>query len=566
MSGLRIHLAQISPLVGDIQANTNSLIQLALNLDTASNKQDSNNLAAKPTTELLVLPEMFLLGSTAADLLLRPDLNQRIEAALTRIQQQLPDSSLIVGYPRQHQGRLYNTLGVLHQGQWLAEYRKHQLSSQLHQNEPRYFQPGQQPGLVTINNCTVGLLINEDLYLTQLVQATAAQADVLVVASASPWYQDHHLERQNLVIHACQNLGKPIIYLNQVGGQGELVFDGASFACNAAGVITHQAAALAPATLQLHLNLNNKWDLNANPPNQITSWPDATAYLYKALVLGLRSYVEQHGFQGVVLGMSGGLDSALAAAIAVDALGADKVNGLMLPYHYTSAISLEDAQEEATLLGLKYQVISIAHVVESLVQALTPILNAPSNTNGADTSLENLQARSRGVILMAQANKQGLLLLTTGNKSELAVGYCTLYGDMAGGFNPLKDLYKTQVQQLCLWRNQQSYVIPHRVITRPPSAELAPEQQDSDSLPPYPVLDAILHGYLEQNLTAADLIQTGLDPAEVKRILHLVDFNEYKRQQAAPGIQVSTAPFGSARRHPLVSRWPLQFQLEQASD
>ncbi|HKM16345.1 MAG TPA: NAD+ synthase [Marinospirillum sp.] len=543
MSGLRIYSAQISPLVGDIQANTQAIIQLAKNLVV-------NNQA-----DLLLLPELTLTGYPPEDLLLRPALQGRIETALQQLQEEVQGISLIVGYPRSKNGQLFNAAGVLHKGQWIAEYFKQLLPNEQVFDEQRYFTAGQQTGVVEINGCKLGILICEDLWQPEPAAATvAAGADVLLALNASPWHEGKQYERLHLAQQHCQALACPLVYCNLVGGQDELLFDGASFALNAAGKVIAQAKALEEDGLLVNLQAGQQgWEASSTASNAIKSWPEDLAYLYGALVLGLKSYVNNSGFKGVVLGMSGGLDSALSAAIAVDALGADRVMGVMMPYHYTAAISIADAEEEARLLGVEYRVIPIAPMVESFMAGLADTFAGTSK----DTTEENLQARCRGVLLMALSNKKGLMLLTTGNKSEVAVGYCTLYGDMAGGFNAIKDVYKTKAFELCTWRNSQSYVIPQRVIDRPPSAELAPDQKDEDSLPPYSVLDKMLQGYIEDDLSAADLIAAGFKQEEVLRVVRLVDMNEYKRRQAAPGTRVTPKAFGKDRRYPLVNKWPV---------
>lgn len=548
MSGLRIYSAQISLLVGDIQANTQAIIQLA------------KSLAANNQADLLLLPELTLTGYPPEDLLLRPALQGRIATALQQLQDEVQGISLIVGYPRSKNGQLFNAAGVLHKGEWIAEYFKQLLPNAQVFDEQRYFTAGQQTGVVEINGCKLGILIGEDLWQPEpAAAAVAVGADVLLALNASPWHEGKQYERLHLAQQHCQALARPLVYCNLVGGQDELLFDGASFALNAAGEVIAQAQALEEDGLLVNLQVGQEgWEASSTTTNAIKNWPEDLAYLYGALVLGLKSYVNNSGFKGVVLGMSGGLDSALSAAIAVDALGADRVMGVMMPYHYTAAMSIADAEEEARLLGIEYQVIPIAPMVESFMAGLADTFAGTSkDTAYKDVTEENLQARCRGVLLMALSNKKGLMLLTTGNKSELAVGYCTLYGDMAGGFNAIKDVYKTKAFELCTWRNSQGYVIPQRVIDRPPSAELAPDQKDEDSLPPYPVLDKMLQGYIEDDLSAADLIVAGFKQEEVLRVVRLVDMNEYKRRQAAPGTRVTPKAFGKDRRYPLVNKWPI---------
>ncbi|GLR63988.1 NAD+ synthase [Marinospirillum insulare] len=548
MSGLRIYSAQISLLVGDIQANTQAIIQLA------------NSLATSNQADLLLLPELTLTGYPPEDLLLRPALQGRIETGLQQLQEEVQGISLIVGYPRAKNGQLFNAAGVLHQGKWVAEYFKQLLPNEQVFDEERYFTAGQEACVVEINGCKLGILICEDLWQPEPAAATVtAGADVLLALNASPWHEGKQYERLHLAQQHCQALARPLVYCNLVGGQDELLFDGASFALNAAGKVIAQAKALEEDGLLVNLQVSQQgWEASSNASSAIKSWPEDLAYLYGALVLGLKNYVNNSGFKGVVLGMSGGLDSALSAAIAVDALGADRVMGVMMPYHYTAAISIADAEEEARLLGVEYRVIPIAPMVESFMAGLADsFASTTKDATYKDVTEENLQARCRGVLLMALSNKKGLMLLTTGNKSELAVGYCTLYGDMAGGFNAIKDVYKTKAFELCTWRNSQGYVIPQRVIDRPPSAELAPDQKDEDSLPPYPVLDKLLQGYIEEDLSATDLITAGFKQEDVLRVVKLVDMNEYKRRQAAPGTRVTPKAFGKDRRYPLVNKWPV---------
>jgi NAD+ synthase (glutamine-hydrolysing) len=378
-----------------------------------------------------------------------------------------------------------------------------------------------------------------------------AGAEALLVLNASPWHQGKQQERVELARQRVQPLQVPLVYCNLIGGQDELLFDGASFAVDAEGQLQASAAALKETGLLTELEKNASGVELL--PGQQTAWPEPLAYLYGALVLGLQDYVNKSGFKGIVLGMSGGIDSALSAAIAVDALGKDRVTGVMLPYHYTASMSLEDAEEEAHLLNIEYQVYPIIPMVDSFMTSLEKAFAGTQR----DTTEENLQARCRGTLLMALSNKLGLMVLSTGNKSEVAVGYCTLYGDMVGGYNAIKDVYKTLVFQLAEWRNQQGRVIPQRVIDRPPSAELAPDQKDEDSLPPYPVLDKLLEGYIEQDKSAADLLAEGFSEDDVRRVIGLVDRNEYKRYQAAPGVRVTRRGFGKDRRYPLVNKWPI---------
>jgi NAD+ synthase (glutamine-hydrolysing) len=539
LSILRIYSAQINPIVGDFAGNTQKII-------TAAQE------AREQQADLLLTPEMVLTGYPPEDLLFRPALQQRVQAQLDFLAAEVKDITLVVGYPIIHEGQVFNAAGVLHQGQWIAEYHKACLPNDQVFDEKRYFAAGEQPVVIELKGIKLGLLICEDLWHAGPAQASVgAGAEALLVLNASPWHQGKQQERVELARQRVQPLQVPLVYCNLIGGQDELLFDGASFAVDAEGQLQASASALKETGLLTELEKNAS-GVELLPGDK-AAWPEPLAYLYDALVLGLQDYVNKSGFKGIVLGMSGGIDSALSAAIAVDALGKDRVTGVMLPYHYTASMSLEDAEEEAQLLDIEYQVYPIIPMVDSFMTSLEKAFAGTQR----DTTEENLQARCRGTLLMALSNKLGLMVLSTGNKSEVAVGYCTLYGDMVGGYNAIKDVYKTLVFQLADWRNQQGRVIPQRVIDRPPSAELAPDQKDEDSLPPYPVLDKLLEGYIEQDKSAADLLAEGFSEEDVRRVIGLVDRNEYKRYQAAPGVRVTHRGFGKDRRYPLVNKWPV---------
>ncbi|WP_114417944.1 NAD+ synthase [Marinospirillum perlucidum] len=539
MSTLRIYSAQINPRVGDFAGNCQQLLAAV-------------EAAREAGADLLLTPELVLSGYPPEDLLLRPALQQRVQEQLAVLAAQVTDMTLVVGYPVVRDGQLYNAAGVLQEGRWTHEYHKQCLPNDQVFDEKRYFTPGEESLVIKVQGIQLGIMICEDLWHPQPAErAQAAGAEALLVLNASPWHQDKHWQRVELASKRCQPLKLPLVYCNLVGGQDELLFDGASFAVDAQGELQVAAPALKQAGMLVELQQETQGvSLQAG---EQANWPDPLAYLYQALVLGLGDYVNKSGFKGVVLGMSGGIDSALSAAIAVDALGKDRVQGVMLPYHYTSSMSLEDAEEEARLLDIDYQVYPIAPMVDSFMTGLEQTFAGTQR----DTTEENLQARCRGTLLMALSNKLGLMVLSTGNKSEVAVGYCTLYGDMVGGYNAIKDVYKTLVFQLADWRNQQGRVIPQRVIDRPPSAELAPDQKDEDSLPPYSVLDKLLEGYIEQDKSAADLLAEGFSEEDVRRVIGLVDRNEYKRYQAAPGTRVTYRGFGKDRRYPLVNHWPV---------
>lgn len=412
-------------------------------------------------------------------------------------------------------------------------------------DEKRYFSAGHESCVVELKSYRLGLLICEDLWFDGPVDAVAAAgAEVLLSINASPYNREKPYIRKTLLTSHCQRTGLPLVYLNQIGGQDELIFDGCSKAFDAAGNMTHRLAGFAEQTALFNLN-----ELQVEPMlAPAASLPDL-AQVYEALVLAVRDYVTKNGFQGAVLGLSGGIDSALTLAIAVDALGKDKVQAMMMPFRYTADISIADAKEEAEILGVEFDIVSIEPMFDAFMGQLAPMFAGTER----DTTEENLQARCRGVVLMALSNKRRRLVLTTGNKSEMAVGYATLYGDMAGGFDVLKDVPKTLVFKLSEYRNTVSYVIPQRVIDRPPSAELAPDQLDQDSLPPYDILDAILEGYVEQDKSVADLVAAGFDEAVVRKVIRLVDINEYKRRQAAVGPRITARNFGKDRRYPITS-------------
>lgn len=534
---LRIALAQSNFFVGDIPANTQKVRQLA-------------ELAKQQGGEVVVFPELCLTGYPPEDLLLRPSLTPRIEHALASLAD-LSDIILVLGYPKVVDGELYNMAGAWLNGQCLAEYAKQKLPNYQVFDEKRYFSAGQRSCLFNYKNTRIALTICEDIWHAEPIAAAKAQgADVVLCLNASPFHLDKQQQRLAIVQQRAIHNQLPIAYLNLVGGQDELVFDGGSFIVNASGDIVHELALFVEDLVIADFDVATSTFVQGSPRALALS---TEAAVYQALVLGVRDYVQKSGFRGVVLGLSGGIDSALVLAIAVDALGADSVNAVMMPYHYTSQMSLEDAAEEAQILGVNYSIIEIAPIVESFQNQLAPAFAGLSR----DKTEENLQARARGVLLMALSNKKGWLVLTTGNKSEMAVGYATLYGDMAGGFDVLKDVPKTLVFRLADYRNSlaASPVIPQRVIDRPPSAELAPDQKDEDSLPPYSILDAILALYIEQDFSAEAIIDEGFERDTVYRVVRMVDFNEYKRRQAAIGPRITQRGFGRDRRYPLVNGW-----------
>ncbi|MGL5297596.1 MAG: NAD+ synthase [Plesiomonas sp.] len=533
---LTVALAQLNMLVGDIEGNAQKII-------TTTGEQ------ADAGADLVVFPELALTGYPPEDLLLRPDLMVRVNAQLDLIAQVSHKTAVLVGHPWPEDGELYNALSVYAEGRLLIRYYKQKLPNYGVFDELRYFSAGDKNALLELNGVRLGLLICEDLWFDAPVDALhAAGAEVIVSINASPYDQEKPQVRQRLLEGHCRRTGLPLLYLNQIGGQDELVFDGCSKVFNAQGEMTHRLAAFAE---QVELvSLHKQQDvLTITPMAQPAVAQGLLAQTYQALVLAVRDYVTKNGFQGAVLGLSGGIDSALTLAIAVDALGADKVQAVMMPFRYTADISVADAKEEADLLGIEFDIVSIEPMFDAFMQQLAPMFAGTER----DTTEENLQARCRGVMLMALSNKRRRLVLTTGNKSEMAVGYATLYGDMAGGFDVLKDVPKTLVFQLSEYRNTLSYVIPQRVIDRPPSAELAPDQVDQDSLPPYDILDAILHAYVEQDKSVADLVAMGFEEEVVRKVIRLVDINEYKRRQAAVGPRITARNFGKDRRYPITS-------------
>ncbi len=547
MQELLVAVAQTNPLVGAITQNTDEIIQWA--------EKARDELGA----QLVVFPELSLVGYPPEDLLLRPGLEARIEAALQRLLTEVQGIYLVVGYPRRQGGRLYNAAAILHNGELLLEYFKQELPNYRVFDEKRYFAEGNEAAVLDIAGCQFGLTICEDIWQEGPVsKAAAAGADCVININASPYYIGKQQIREELVLKRAQDNDVAILYAHMVGGQDELVFDGSSFAVNPDGL-----AARAPMfergmysfalTRQQSDDEGQPWRWAQG--SKVAPLTDLEAS-YKALVLGVHDYVRKNGFKQVLLGLSGGIDSALTLAIAADALGPESVTAVMMPYQYTSQISLDDARQEAENLGVTYKVIPIKPAFEGFQESLQGELELVE-TDGVDVTEQNLQARCRGVILMALSNRSGALVLTTGNKSEMAVGYATLYGDMCGGFDVLKDVPKMLVYELSRYRNTLSPVIPQRVIDRAPSAELAPDQVDQDNLPPYEILDEILEYYVEQDLSAQNIIDKGFDAAEVKRVIRLVDLNEYKRQQAAVGVRITGRGFGRDRRYPITSGWEI---------
>ena len=533
-ASLTIALAQINPTVGAIDANADLILEWA--------KKAMQQHAA----DVVVFPELALSGYPPEDLLFRPSFIKLVAAALDRIQQQNPGLCMVFGAPYCDQDRLFNSAVVAQPNQPLQFYHKQHLPNYGVFDEHRYFVPGDHSSVVEVNGVKLGMLVCEDIWFPQPMQNTVAQgAEIILNINASPFHDMKTSERIAEVKQRVAENKVPVCYVNLVGGQDELVFDGHSFVIDSDRSLLSMSPGFEQGLSVVEYQATAK--LRAVTP--VIAEASSIEQLYQALVLATHDYVLKNGFNKVVLGLSGGIDSALVLAIAVDALGADAVQAIMMPYEYTSDISKTDAADEAARLAVQYSEIPIAEAV----QAFMHLLEAEFTGLGRDVTEENLQARSRGVILMAISNKKGALLLTTGNKSEMSVGYATLYGDMAGGFAPLKDVSKLKVYALARYRNTLGPAIPERVIERPPSAELAPDQLDQDSLPPYALLDPILAMYIEQDRSVEEIIRLGYDEKTVRRVAWLVDVNEYKRRQSPPGIKVTSRAFGKERRYPITS-------------
>lgn len=538
MENLIIGSAQINLLVGDIPGNTQKV------LDIARQAMSEQKLHA------LVFPELTLTGYPPEDLLLRPSLQLRVERALEALKEANLPLALVVGYPKVVAGRVFNMAGVIEQGELKVEYAKQSLPNYQVFDEVRYFVPGDAPCVFDLNGTPTALTICEDIWQSEpMLQARDAGARLMLNLNASPFHQGKAQEREQLLARRAGEGGMPIVYTNLVGGQDELVFDGGSMAVDQQGKVCQRSPEFAEAISYNTFIRNN--DTLTLAPQALAPQTSKLDAVYQALVLGLRDYVNKNGFRGVVLGLSGGIDSALTLALAVEALGPERVEAVMMPFRYTSDLSKNDAAAQAQTLGVRYQSISIEPMYEAFMGALADEFAGLS----VDTTEENLQARCRGVLLMAISNKKGYLVLTTGNKSELAVGYSTLYGDMAGGFDALKDVPKTLVFALARHCNRNGEIIPESVITRPPSAELAPDQKDEDSLPPYEVLDEILALYVERDYSADQIISEGFNAEDVRRVVRLVDINEYKRRQSPIGPRITTRGFGRDRRYPITSGW-----------
>jgi NAD+ synthase (glutamine-hydrolysing) len=536
---MKVVMGQLNTWVGDLQGNTEKVIKVA------------SQAGSHDEPVLLVFPELTLTGYPPEDLLMRDSLHDQIEAALHRLAIELPrELFVVVGYPRRRDGQLFNAAGVIHGGSIIGEYFKQRLPNYQVFDEKRYFAEGHDACVVDVAGINVGITICEDIWHKEPADAAARSgAELLINLNASPFHRGKHKERWQVLSDRAIEQNIPMIYVNQVGGQDELVFDGGSFAVNADGELAMVAPDFEEGSYELFVSRTVRGAEIAQ--GVAASALSDIAAVWQALVLGVRDYVEKNGFPGVVLGLSGGIDSAVTLAVAVDALGADRVQAVMMPFKYTADISVADAGEQAAIMGVEYDVISIEPIYEMFMSGLSKQFEGTK----VDTTEENLQARCRGVLLMSISNKKHRLVLTTGNKSELAVGYSTLYGDMAGGFDALKDCPKMLVYALARYRNTLGYCIPQRVIDRPPSAELAPDQTDQDNLPPYEELDEIIERYVEDDESPEQIVAAGFSELDVKRVIRLIDLNEYKRRQAPVGVRITTRGFGRDRRYPISWAW-----------
>jgi NAD+ synthase (glutamine-hydrolysing) len=543
---LNVVLAQLNLLVGDIDGNAERIITSA--------KQAFDNQSA----HLIVYPELTLTGYPPEDLLIRPSLQARIERALEKILEADLPGYIVVGFPEQVNCSLYNTLALIKGRERLATYHKQCLPNYQVFDERRYFKPGNDGCVFQIHGTRVAFTICEDMWeLAPIVQAREAGAQLLININASPFHIGKLEERKQLLQQRATEGNFPVIYVNLVGGQDELVFDGGSMAVNADGTCQFLAPSYIEGNYFLKVNVGANGSCQI-PEQNIAFNHSLEEQVYDALVLGVRDYVNKNNFPGVVLGLSGGIDSSLTLAIAVDALGKERVQAVMMPFEYTSQLSINAAAQQAALLGVNYKVIAIHEIYSAFMDALATEFAGSE----IDVSEQNIQARARGVLLMAISNKKGYLVLTTGNKSEIAVGYSTLYGDMAGGFNPLKDVSKTLVYKLSSYKNtdygpEPEEVIPTQVIERAPSAELAPGQIDQDNLPPYDILDQILELYVENDCSADAIVAEGFDEVIVRKIVRMVDLNEYKRRQSPIGVRLTKRGFGRDRRYPITNSWPM---------
>ena len=533
---ISIVLAQLDLAVGDISGNTKLII------DSCEKAKNQHN------ADLIIFPELSISGYPPEDLLLHSGFKRRINDALNSIKDEVAGISALIGFPDYNDDSIYNACAVFRDKEEIVKYRKEALPNYSVFDEKRYFTSDEQPTVFELKGKKIGINICEDIWhKSAAMKAKESGAEIIIVINGSPYEKDGQSKRENIVKQRALQTDLPIVYLNMIGGQDELVFDGASFVMSKNGEIKYRATSFEESMDLFEFDLINNECVPIK--SNISSKLSVAESVYKALVRGTKDYIEKHKFSGVVMGLSGGIDSALTLSIACDAIGSDKVRAVMMPYLFTSAMSLEDAQCQADTLNIKYDILPISSLYDSTVDLLQPIfLNSEK-----DSTEENIQSRARGLLLMAISNKTGSMLLTTGNKSEMAVGYATLYGDMAGGFAPIKDCTKTMVKKLAKYRNTISEVIPNRVIEREPSAELRENQHDSDSLPPYDVLDPILEAFIEEDLSVEEIVERGFERETVTSILEMVKRNEYKRRQAPPGVRISNRAFGRDWRYPITS-------------
>ena len=535
-STVKVALAQVDLAVGDIAGNTSKIIEFA---ERARLEQQA---------DLVVFPELSICGYPPEDLLFHSGFRKRSEEAVAEIRDAVRGVAVLIGFPEYVDDDIYNSCAVFSDGKLLAGYRKQLLPNYRVFDEERYFKAGKKASVFRLGGIAIGLTICEDVWRPgPIAAARSAGAECVIAINGSPYETNTQLRREKTVQARIRESGVPVLYLNLVGGQDELVFDGGTFVMDTDGEIRARAPAFEEALVSVDIRAGAA---GVEPlASEIVDHLPLEQSVYKALVTGTRDYVDKHGFPGVVMGLSGGIDSALVLAVACDALGPERVRAVMMPFRYTSAMSQQDAARQAAALGVQYDVIPIEPIYEATVAQLAPVFQGREE----DVTEENIQARVRGLLLMAISNKTGRMLLTTGNKSEMAVGYATLYGDMAGGFAPIKDCSKTLVYRLARHRNTIGQVIPERVITREPSAELRSDQKDSDSLPDYDVLDPILAAFIEQDLSVDEIAARGFERETVIRVLEMVRRNEYKRRQAPPGIRISSRAFGRDWRHPTTS-------------
>ncbi|HEY1773131.1 MAG TPA: NAD+ synthase [Gammaproteobacteria bacterium] len=534
-AGLRIVMAQLDLTVGDVAGNVQKL------LDAAAESRD------RLKAQLVVFPELAVAGYPAEDLLFNPDFRRQVEAGVAKLAAGVQGIHVMAGYPLYEDGHIYNVGAIFGEGRIKTIYRKSELPNYQVFDEPRYFAPGSAPSVLDVAGFAVGINVCEDVWHADPAKRAAqAGARLLCVPNASPFNVGKQVEREAELRHRVSEVGVPIVYVNYVGGQDDLLFDGGSLVMNADGSVAARAPDFEEGLYPVDFVLE---DGKARAlPAAVHVDTSVEECVYRALVLGVKDYARKNGFKGAILGLSGGIDSALTLAIAVDALGAKNVMAVMMPTRFTSDLSLDGASEQVRKLGVAYHLIPIESPYESLRAALQGVLPDTAGLTG-----ENLQARVRGTLLMAVSNKSGKLLLCTSNKSELAMGYGTLYGDMAGGFAPLADVLKMRVYALARYRNGRSPVIPQAVIDREPTAELAPGQKDSDTLPPYGELDAILTAYVEEDKSLQDIIAMGHPEALARRVMTGVQKAEYKRRQGPPGVRISRRNFGDDRRYPISS-------------